>query len=247
MVRKVGMEFKAELPQNLNIYGFTNDFKENMGLTGFRVSAPISGGFTLGLSYANDRNQYLGLKDVDNDGRPDLVDDFPEDAQYWVDSDNDGYDDTDPLEWDIDGDGITDTLDSRVPGYSGEMIALDPNIFRKASPINLDNNKDDIFALAIDIGYPLVSQDNFSISLYAQMAKMIGKTVDPGTGELRSLETGLIPFGLSSRFGPARFNFEYRMMPDGRFEFNYWNRLYEIERVGFTKSTDNQIILKTIR
>ena len=35
------------------------------------------------------------------------------------------------------------------------------------------------------------------------------------------------------------------MMPDGRFEFNYWNRLYEIERVGFTKSTDNQIILKT--
>ena len=35
------------------------------------------------------------------------------------------------------------------------------------------------------------------------------------------------------------------MMPDGRFEFNYWNRLYEIERVGFTKSVDNQITLKT--
>ena len=76
---------------------------------------------------------------------------------------------------DIDGDGITYTLDSRIPGYSGETIALDRNIFRKASPINLDNNKDDIFGLAIDLGYPLVSQDNFSISLYAQMAKMIGK------------------------------------------------------------------------
>ena len=35
------MEFKKELPQELNIYGFTNDFKENMGLVGLRVSAPI--------------------------------------------------------------------------------------------------------------------------------------------------------------------------------------------------------------
>ena len=125
------------------------------------------------------------------------------------------------------------------------MMVLDPNIARKASPINLDNNKDEILALAIDVGYPLVSQDNFSISLYAQMAKMIGKTVDPSTGESTSLKTGLVPFGVSSRFGPARFNFEYRMMPEGRFEFNYWNRLYEIERIGFTKGKDNQITLKT--
>ena len=76
---------------------------------------PVSGApyeIAVFVSFANDRNQYLGLKDVDNDGRPDLVDDFPENAQYWIDSDNDGYDDTDPLEWDIDGDGITDTLDS---------------------------------------------------------------------------------------------------------------------------------------
>jgi hypothetical protein len=35
------------------------------------------------------------------------------------------------------------------------------------------------------------------------------------------------------------------MMPNGRFEFNYWNRLYEIERVGFTKGQGNQIALKT--
>ena len=35
------------------------------------------------------------------------------------------------------------------------------------------------------------------------------------------------------------------MMPKGRFEFNYWNRLYEIERVGFVKGQSNQITLKT--
>ena len=242
--RKIGFNFEKN-SGSYKIEAFGNDFKENIGLFGGRISSRKIMGLPLGISIVTDRNQYLGLKDSDGDGRPNIVDDFPNNDNWWIDTDGDGLDDNNPDEWDIDGDGITDTLDSRIPGYSGEIIALDPNIFRKASPINLDNNKDDIFALAIDIGYPLVSQDNFSISLYAQMAKMIGKTVDPGTGELKSLETGLIPFGLSSRFGPARFNFEYRMMPDGRFEFNYWNRLYEIERVGFTKSTDNQIILNT--
>ena len=54
------------------------------------------------------------------------------------------------------------------------------------------------------------------------------------TGEEVSLGTGIIPFGISARFGPARFNLEYRMMPQGRFEFGYWNRSYEIDRATFS-------------
>ena len=147
------MEFKKELPQELNIYGFTNDFKENMGLVGLRVSAPIKGNFTLGISFANDRNQYLGLKDVDGDGRPDLVDDFPNDKNVWIDSDNDGLADANPYEFDIDGDGITDTLNSDIEGWNVDanndgiidIIVLDDEIERKPQPINIKEAEEKIF------------------------------------------------------------------------------------------------------
>ena len=264
-VRKVGMEFKAELPQNLNIYGFTNDFKENMGLIGFRVSAPISGGFTLGISFANDRNQYLGLKDVDNDGRPDLVDDFPENAQYWIDSDNDGYDDTDPLEWDIDGDGITDTLDSNIPGWNldldnngiPDIIVLDDDISRKPQPININEaNGKHISSYALDLGIPLIREALFSLDFYSQYAALLGKTIDPTidstseeTSNIVNAEYGLIPIGLSARFGNASFNLEFRMIPKGKFDFGYFNKSYELERSAFKSSSDNQgeIVTKSER
>ena len=36
-------------------------------------------GLPLGFTVVTDRNQYLGLKDSDGDGRPNIVDDFPDD------------------------------------------------------------------------------------------------------------------------------------------------------------------------
>ena len=73
-----------------------------------------------------------------------------------------------------------------------------------------------------------------NVTVYAQFASLIGETVDPISGENINLGNGLIPFGLSTKFGPARFKFEYRMMPSGRFEFGYWDRSYEIERATFS-------------
>ena len=87
-VRKVGMEARVRA-FDLNFFGFTNDFKENLGLAGMRVSGKVPGSLTMGVSFAADRNQYLGLKDRDGDGRPDLVDDFPDDKIYWLDTDGD--------------------------------------------------------------------------------------------------------------------------------------------------------------
>ena len=242
--RKIGLNFEYN-SKNINIEGFANDFKENIGLFGGRIVTRKVMGLPIGLSIVTDRNQYLGLKDSDGDGRPNIVDDFPHEASWWVDTDGDGIADSNKDEWDIDGDGITDTLDSRIPGYTGDTIILDSDVLRKREPINLSKDSDGIVGFAVDIGYPIIARDKFSISLYAQMAQMVGETVHPLSGESLSLAMGLVPIGISSRFGPARFNFEYRMMPDGRFEFNYWNRLYEIERVSFTQGADNQIILKT--
>jgi hypothetical protein len=73
-----------------------------------------------------------------------------------------------------------------------------------------------------------------NVSIYAQFAALIGNTTDPVSGNDTTLGTGFIPFGLSTKFGPARFNFEYRIMPTGRFEFGYWDRSYEIERATFS-------------
>ena len=100
-------------------------------------------GLPIGISFVSDRNQYLGLRDNDNDGRPNIVDDFPNDKLYWLDSDGDGWADSDPNELDIDGDGITDTLDSRITGWNLDtIIVLDTDIQTKPEPLNIDEESD---------------------------------------------------------------------------------------------------------
>ena len=239
-VRKVGMEFVART-MGVKVYGFTNDFKENLGVSGFRVSAPIANGFTGGISWAGDRNQYLGLRDSDGDGRPDLVDDFPNDKIFWLDTDGDGLADSDEFEWDIDGDGITDTIDSRIPGWtSDEVIILDHDIQTKPDPLNVNEESEDINSFALDVGRNILRDGPITLDIYAQYATLLGKTINPINGEKESVEYGIIPFGLSAGLGPARFNFEFRMVPKGKFEFGYFNRSYEIERATFLSNSQNQ-------
>ena len=233
-VRKVGMEARLRA-FDLNIYGFTNDFKENLGLYGMRVSGRVPGGLTMGISFAADRNQYLGLKDRDGDGRPDLVDDFPDDKIYWLDTDGDGWADNDSLnEFDVDGDGWTDSSFT-YPLYG---IVLDTDgVPTKPEPINIKKESESVQSFAIDLGRPLFSQRNLSVHAYTQVAALIGKTNNPKTLEREPLGIGVTPLGISASFGPARFSWEYRMMPNGKFEFGYFNRSYEIERATFSSIT----------
>ncbi len=238
-VRKVGMEFKTKI-FGINTYGFTNDFKENLGLSGIRFSAPVSYGFTLGASWVGDRNQYLGLRDSDNDGIPDLVDDFPDDKNWSVDTDGDGLADNMEDEWDIDGDGLTDTLYQGMGNWSGDTLVLDDSILVKPQPLNINEDSETFNAFALDLGIPLLREDPISIDAYAQFATLLGNTYDPINEKPIPAGYGLIPFGISAGFGPATFNFEFRMMPQGRFEFGYFNRSYEIERATFQSISGKQ-------
>ena len=173
-VRKVGIDFKSHM-FGVNVHGFTNDFKENLGLTGLRFSAPVPYGFNVGVSWVGDRNQYLGLRDRDSDGRPDLVDDFPLDKLYWLDTDGDGLADNMDNEWDIDGDGITDTLDSRIDGWELDtVIVLDDSIFTKAEPININEEFESFHAFALDAGIPILNEGPIKINFYAQLAASTG-------------------------------------------------------------------------
>ncbi len=239
-VRKVGMEFRTKM-FGVSAHGFTNDFKENFGLSGIRFSAPISNGISMGVSWAGDRNQYLGLKDSDNDGRPDLVDDFPDNDEFWLDSDNDGLADDSDLEWDIDGDGVTDVLDNKIPGWNLDtIIVLDTNIIRKPEPINISKNHKPIQSFGIDFGTNLVSDGPFKIDIYAQYAALLGETKNPENGKIVEAGYGIIPLGFAMNFGPAKFSLEYRMVPKGNFEFGYFNNSYEIERATFFSENENQ-------
>jgi hypothetical protein len=233
------MEFRTQA-FGVNVYGFTNDFKENLGVTGVRLSAPISYGFTGGVSWVGDRNQYLGLKDSDDDGRPDLVDDFPDNRNWWVDTDGDGWADNDTLnEFDVDGDGWTDS------SFTWPLwgIVIDPDgVSTKPEPINIKKESDPINSFALDVGIPLLRDGPISLDFYAQYASLLGKTIDPDPINYKEIDAGygIIPLGLSAGFGPAKFNFEFRMIPKGNFEFGYFNRSYEIERATFQSISGNQ-------
>lgn len=238
--RKIGMEFKS-FSFGVNIYGFTNDFKENFGLTGFRVSAPVSYGFNVGLSWVGDRNQYLGLKDTDNDGAPDLVDDFPNNKNLQVDTDGDGLADNEPDEWDIDGDGITDTLDYSIPGWNLDtIVVLDDDIIRKPPPINIKKETESFNSFAIDIGIPVYSKTSINVHAYSQYAALLGKTINPINNKTVDAGYGIIPLGLSAKVGRVDMNFEFRMIPRGYFEFGYFDRSYEIERATFQSINGSQ-------
>ena len=246
-VRKVGMNFEYS-KELYSFQGFVNDFKENIGLIGLRMQTASLLAFPIGISAVFDRNQFLGLKDSDGDGRPNLVDHFPDNDNFWIDSDGDGYADNDyENEFDRDGDGLPDREGDSLSihefwdnlgngideDFSDEPYydtLPDGNISLLPEPLNINNDADQIFAFSIDLGYPVLEKENFSLIMYAQFAKMIGETRDPETDSTVSLGSGIIPLGLRAKLGPINCILEYRTIPNGRFDFGYWNRSYELER-----------------
>jgi hypothetical protein len=70
--------------------------------------------------------------------------------------------------------------------------------------------------------------------VYSQIAKMIGETVDPETGENVELQYGFAPVGIFNHIGIFSWQVEYRIIPDGKFDFEYWDRAYEHTRATVT-------------
>ncbi|HIC36042.1 MAG TPA: hypothetical protein EYO80_00030, partial [Candidatus Marinimicrobia bacterium] len=257
-VRNVGLDFSVKNKFG-SVQGFVNDFKQNIGVVGGRFRLPKLIPLPVAITIVVDRNQYLGLKDFDGDGRPDLVDHFPRNEDYWLDSDGDGLADNHAAEFDRDGDGFPDVYDIDAihsfwdnlgeavgQDFSNEVYydsLPDGSIELAPEPLDVNKNSDPIGALAIDFGYPIVAQENMLITVYAQAAQMLGTTVHPGTGKSLNLGLGLVPLGIASNFGPVTFNLEYRMIPNGQFEFSYWNRAYDLERATFVTKNDSMSVI----
>ena len=248
-VRRVGFELGGNLGSNFNLRGFSADLKEfgsRGGLVGLRGTYKVSKNFplTLGVNLVADLNQYGGLKDKDGDGVPNLLDDFPEDNDFVVDSDGDGLADLDPNEFDIDGDGITDTLDARIPGYTGPFIVLDDSIATKPDPFNKENAPRSILGASVDLSYPILSRKTFNLVAYAEAGMLNYESELFGidtTGAVpdtlkRVSGFGLVGPGLRAQIlGFINVSLEYRYTSP-LFQPGFFNTTYDFERAQFISS-----------
>ena len=214
------------------------DFSRGGTLLGLRTAYTVSENFPLsiGVNVVSDANMFSGLKDGDDDSYPDIFDDFPTDPAYSIDTDSDGIADDDPLELDIDGDGLTDIL---YPGTYGDLVVtdtliLDSNIVRKATPFSLKNNSASALGWSIDIGYPIFKSKAFSLDVYSEFNNLKfpeAVTVDSTFTRIKRNGTGItIPGIRSSILGLLNISLEYRIVT-GSFLPGFFDQSYDLNRV----------------
>ncbi|MFQ6617977.1 MAG: hypothetical protein ACE5QV_04735, partial [Fidelibacterota bacterium] len=172
----------------------------------------------LGVTHALDGDPYLNIKDSDGDGRPDLVDDFPDSKSNWKDTDGDGFDDS--IDIDADGDNVYDPFD--------------PEIRLKADPINLNNiRRESVNISGFDVGVPLLERRGFKIFSYGQYAKIV------------SYGWGFAFPGFRINLGPVTAGIEYRRFSKN-FVSGFFNKTYELDRAVFrevSSSSDSLVLV----
>jgi len=227
-VRKIGTHVGFTVG-NFGVETMVANVKELVGLASLRGTYSL-GKLKFGMTVASDVNQYLGFKDTDEDGRPDIVDDFPDNDAYWLDSDGDGYADRDPEEYDIDGDNKTDSHPNEIYNFDDVIEGLKPE------PFNLEDNSAMLTGVSFDVGYPVFSSGFLDVLLFAEAGKYMGSHynyIDGAT--LDSVEVnhgwGFTAPGL--RMTIAKFinlGLEYRMTGEN-FVFSMFDQNYDIDRV----------------
>ncbi|SVB53094.1 uncharacterized protein METZ01_LOCUS205948, partial [marine metagenome] len=249
-VRKVGINtgiafgnFGTELFLS-NIKDFTRG-GTLMGLRGtYKLSDLIP--LTFGLNFIMDMNQFSGLKDGDNDSYPDMFDDFPDNKDYWNDTDGDGLVDKDGGNkepdngWDIDGDG-DNILDS-----------VDGDLTLKPTPFSLKDNKATAQGFAFDLGYPVIKSKAFSLEAYMEYNKLIFPKVTGDTYYSRKAMNGTgitVPGVRANIFSFLNVSFEYRIK-QGYFAPQFFDGSYDLSRVvaqfsesGTVIRTKDQVVL----
>jgi len=243
-VRRVGFEIGGQVSENIRLKGFTANLKEieTGGLVGLRGTYRVSKNFplTLGINVVGDLNQYGGLKDKDGDGRPDLLDDFPGDKHYWLDSDGDGLADSDSLELDIDGDGKTDNY---VPAPGEPERNWDDFIKRKPEPFSKEDTSRTTFGLSVDLSYPIINKKSLSVVAYTEWGMLkYGEelsVIRPVEQDTLTKSTGFGLVGPGIRANILKFlnlSLEYRYTSP-LFQPGFFNTTYDFERAQFVSSS----------
>ena len=224
-----GMKF-GKFGTELFVANF-KDFGRGGGLLGGRITFNPIAKLTLGANIVTDINQYSGLKDFDEDGVPDMLDDFPEEGDYAVDTDGDGI--ADEIDPDRDGDGYTDnSQDSSIVNNDPDGTVLKPD------PFDIDEvDARRVLGFSVDAGYPVFSSKMFSINLYAEGNVL--QFADDKSG------IGLVPFGANATlFKFINLSFEYRMDSD-YYAPRFFDQAYDLDRVAITLNADSSLSVTT--
>ncbi len=224
-----GMKF-GKFGTELFVANF-KDFGRGGGLVGGRFTFNPFSKLVLGANVVMDLNQYSGLKDFDEDGVPDLLDDFPEEGSYAVDTDGDGI--ADEIDPDQDGDGYTDnSQDTSIVNNDPDGAVLKPD------PFDIDEvDARSVLGLSVDAGYPVFSSKMFSINLYAE-GNML-QFADDKSG------IGLVPFGANATiFKIVNISFEYRMDSDF-YAPRFFDQAYDLDRVVITEDSTGNLSVTT--
>ena len=224
-----GMKF-GKFGTELFVANF-KDFGRGGGLVGGRFTFNPFSKLVLGANVVMDLNQYSGLKDFDDDGVPDLLDDFPEDGDYDTDTDGDGI--ADDVDLDRDGNGLTDNGTEFALNDTGLVELGGQGINLKPDPFDIDEvDARSVLGFSVDAGYPVFSSKMFSINLYAE-GNML-QFADDKSG------IGLVPFGANATiFKIVNISFEYRMDSD-YYAPRFFDQAYDLDRVAIeTDSSDN--------
>ena len=219
---------------------FVSNFKdiERGGtLSGFRLSYKFSDELPLsfGLNYVVDANMFSAMKDKDNDSYPDIFDDFPKDSSMWNDTDGDGYPDP--------GNGITVPADLIDIDANGNNI-LDVNeeeIFLKATPFSLKNNKAVASGFSFDIGYPIFKNQTISLDIFSEFNSLHFPSVKNISRIERKGNGITIPGIRSSIFGIFNLSLEYRLVKDSYIP-QFFDQAYDLNRVVISTKNDTLLI-----
>ena len=271
-VKKTGLQFRLEEigGSSFGIEGILNnvqDFQEGGALLGARAFGQIGGKLELGLTYVTDLDQYSGLRDGDDDGVPDEVDAFPDNANRALDNDGDGV--PDKLDSDDDNDGVIDVdvlsgfnteISSALLGLNadfGDAFPVDQRVNRR-KPFNKDQVGRDAFSiLGLDLGYPLAQNKTLALKLYGQLALLLDD--EDALSDFDAQQQGVFPgnrkaegFGIAAPglwldVGPLNGQIEFRHFRDD-FDARYFDEIYELDRArldlasGRARSKDAHLI-----
>lgn len=202
--KRIGMEmsFKSEKLVGellINDYKELSDDRASM-VIGTRVGYRPFSKLEIGASIASDLNEYNGLRDTDDDGYPDEIDQFPYDDKLVTERER------------LEAAGASDaTID--------DLIAIG-----ELSPLTRENLTDysklrsRLTIWGLDAGIPIFEGDFLKVDLYSAYTDI----VDYGWG--------IIAPGFRTRLGEhLTVTAEYRMQSE-EFLFGYFNHTYELER-----------------
>ena len=259
-IRKVGVHTGMQL-NKLGWEAFMANVKEitGPGLAAGRVTykplkkIPISIGGTLVM----DINQYKGLKDTDGDYVPDVFDAFADEEfelpgyyypgafnhnpgdvlkgkNYDKDSDGDGI--PDGLDFDRDGDNLTDNYPDDISKQFPLTYDLAPN------PFSTKDQSKTLTAASFDMGYPALNFKVFKMFVYGQAATFIsGEITDYNTKEKYTPGWGIAAPGMRMNiFKIVNLTLEYRYAGEN-FLFSFWDRAYDFERVAIRTKPDGSL------